>query len=369
MLEVTGLRKSFGTGGARVNAVDGVSLSVRAGALLTMLGPSGCGKTTTLRCIAGLERPEAGRIVIGGRVVADAERGVFVPASERGIGMVFQSYAIWPHMSVFENVAFPLRVARGRRYAEAEIRSAVGTALAMVRLSGTEARRATQLSGGQQQRLAFARGIVRTPSLLLLDEPLSNLDARLRDEMRGELTRLQATLGLTTVYVTHDQAEALALSDEVALFQAGRIVQRGAPADMYRRPASRFVAGFIGAANFIAGTVESGAEESGGAGGVSVRTGHGPMRCMADAAVAPGAAVTLSVRPETIGLSAERPATAANVVAATVASRSFLGEVVEYVVDTGQEELRVRLPPTVEHAPGQEVFATFKAADCLVLTA
>ena len=351
MLEVTGLRKSFGAGGVRVNAVDGVSLSVRAGALLTMLGPSGCGKTTTLRCIAGLERPEAGRIAIGGRVVVDAERGVFVPASERGIGMVFQSYAIWPHMSVFENVAFPLRVARGRRCAEPEIRSAVGAALAMVRLSGTETRRATQLSGGQQQRLAFARGIVRAPSLLLLDEPLSNLDARLRDEMRGELTRLQATLGLTTVYVTHDQAEALALSDEVALFQAGRIVQRGAPADMYRHPASRFAAGFIGAANFIAGTVESGTvEESGGA------------------AVAPGAAVTLSVRPETIGLSAERPATA-NVVPATVASRSFLGEVVEYVVDTGQEELRVRLPPIVEYAPGQSVFATFGAADCLVLTA
>ena len=356
MLEIAGLRKSYD---GRVNAVDGVSLSVRPGALLTMLGPSGCGKTTTLRCIAGLERPEAGRIVIDGRVVVDAERAVFVPASDRGIGMVFQSYAIWPHMSVFENVAFPLRVARGRRMPEAEIGRAVAAALAMVRLDGAADRRATQLSGGQQQRLAFARGIVRTPRLLLLDEPLSNLDARLRDEMREELARLQANLGLTIVYVTHDQAEALALSDEIALFQSGRIVQRGAPADIYRRPATRFVASFIGAANFIEGAAS---------GPHCVETAHGPVRCAADADLATGDAVTLSIRPETIALLDAAPGGHDNALAVQVARRSFLGDVVEYIVMSGETEVRARVAPDVDLRIGQPVFAVFKASDCRVLT-
>ena len=363
MLEITGLRKSFETGGTRVNAIDGVSLSVGAGAFLTMLGPSGCGKTTTLRCIAGLERPDAGRIVIGGRVMVDAERRIFVPASERGIGMVFQSYAIWPHMSVFENVAFPLRVARDRKFSTSEIAELVRGALEMVRLGGYEDRRATQLSGGQQQRLAFARGIVRKPALLLLDEPLSNLDARLRDEMRGELTRLQARLGMTTVYVTHDQAEALALSDEVALFQAGRIVQRGAPAEIYGHPASRFVAEFIGAANFLQGTVGIG-----GVGVLSVATGSGMVRCLAEQPVAAGTA-TLSIRPETIELRAELPDGHDNVLAATITGRSFLGDVVEYVCSVGTEEIRVRVAPHLTFATGQPVFAVFRDTDCLVLTA
>jgi iron(III) transport system ATP-binding protein len=363
MLEITDLRKSFETGGGRLPAIDGVSLSVRAGAFLTMLGPSGCGKTTTLRCIAGLERPEAGRIAMGGKVMVDTARGIFIPASERGIGMVFQSYAIWPHMSVFENVAFPLRVARDRKYGTAEIREAVTRALDMVRLSGAEHRRATQLSGGQQQRLAFARGIVRTPRLLLLDEPLSNLDAKLRDEMRVELKHLQTTLGVTTVYVTHDQAEALALSDEVALFHAGRIVQRAAPAQIYRHPANRFVADFIGAANFLIGTVER-VED----GLFLVRTGYGAVRCICESAVAPGAAVTLSIRPETINLQPAPPATGGNVLRGTLTERNFLGDVLEYVVDLGEQELRVRTPPHLEFAVGQKVFTVFAPSDCLALT-
>lgn len=363
MLEIEGLRKSFGAGAARVNAADGVDLAVGAGTLLTMLGPSGCGKTTTLRCIAGLERPDAGRIVIGGRVMVDTERGVFVPPSERGIGMVFQSYAIWPHMSVFENVAFPLRVARDRRFSEADIRDAVGKALDMVRLGGTQGRHATQLSGGQQQRLAFARGIVRMPSLLLLDEPLSNLDARLRDEMRGELMRMQAALGLTTVYVTHDQAEALALSDEVALFQSGRIVQRGSPAEIYREPVNCFAATFIGAANLLPGTVLEG-----GSGALTVRTGDGMVRCLAPSPVATGAAVTLSIRPETIELRNVGAQATDNTLPAKVASRSFLGDVVEYDVQTSTQGVRVRMPPNIEFSLGQDVFVCFRQADCRVLT-
>ena len=364
MLDIAGLRKAFSSGGGQVQAIDGVDLSVANGALLTMLGPSGCGKTTTLRCIAGLERPDAGRIVIGNRVVVDVARRIFVPAADRNIGMVFQSYAIWPHMSVFENVAFPLRVARDRKYREPEIRAAVARALAMVRLEGLEGRRATQLSGGQQQRLAFARGIVRTPTLLLLDEPLSNLDARLRDEMRVELKRLQTTLNITTIYVTHDQAEALALSDEVALFQAGRIVQQATPAAIYRQPASRFVADFIGAANFIAGTVEK--AESGM---LSVRTGQGSVRCAGAATLSQGAVVTLSVRPETIRLHGSAPAGDANILPGTVTGRSFLGDALEYVIDVGGQDMRVRAAPGTEFDNGQSVFATFAPSDCLALTA
>jgi len=264
MLSIENLHKVFqASGNTEVRAVDGINLSVQPGRLLTLLGPSGCGKTTTLRCLAGLERPDSGRIVIGESPVFDSAKGIFVPPSDRGIGMVFQSYAIWPHMSVFENVAFPLRVARTRKYTSAEIKDKVRQALEMVRLGGFEHRSSTQLSGGQQQRLALARGLVHEPKVLLLDEPLSNLDAKLREQMRFELKHLQRTLRITTVYVTHDQAEALALSDEIAVFNAGRIVQRGSPQDIYSHPASRFVADFIGSANFLAGSVTQEAEPDG----------------------------------------------------------------------------------------------------------
>src|SRR4051812_33982246 len=283
MFAVENLHKTFlAAGQAEVRAIDGVSLNVEAGKLFPLLGPSGCGKTTTLRFLAGLERPDAGRIIIDDKVVFDSEKRIFVPPSERALGMVFQSYAIWPHMTVFENVAFPLRVARDRKYSAAEIRQEVGRVLAMVRLSGYESRASTQLSGGQQQRLAFARGLVRKPTLLLLDEPLSNLDAKLREQMRVELKKLQRTLGVTTVYVTHDQSEALALSDEIAVFSAGRIIQRGTPQEIYRRPASQFVADFVGSANFIHGTVAARSEDA-----TTVDTPHGMIHCSFAAQVQP----------------------------------------------------------------------------------
>src|SRR5260370_36725981 len=279
MLSIENLHKVFqASGNTEVRAVDGINLSVEAGRLLTLLGPSGCGKTTTLRCLAGLERPDAGRIVIGGSTVFDSAKGIFVPASCRGVGMVFQSYAIWPHMSVFENVAFPLRVSRTRRYSAAEIKEKVRTALEMVRLGGFEQRSSTQLSGGQQQRLALAPGLVHDPKVLLLDEPLSNLHAKLREQMRFELKHLQRTLRITTVYVTHDQAEALALSHEIAVFNSGRVVQRGSPQDIYSHPASRFVADFIGSANFLAraGTQEGGPHRP-GSGAAPPRTPRCPL--------------------------------------------------------------------------------------------
>jgi iron(III) transport system ATP-binding protein len=340
MFAIENLHKSFIASGAEVRAVDGVSLAVETGKLITLLGPSGCGKTTTLRCIAGLERPQAGRIVIGNRAMFDSAKNVFVPASDRGIGMVFQSYAIWPHMTVFENVAFPLRVSRGKKYSAAEIRDRVSRMLDMVQLGGLAPRPATQLSGGQQQRLAFARGLVHQPAILLLDEPLSNLDAKLREQMRLELKRLQRSLGITTVYVTHDQSEALALSDEIAVFDHGRIVQRGTPQEIYRQPKNRFVADFVGAANFLPGTA------LGPQGPLTaVETAHGVMRCLFAEPIGAGMKALVTARPEDVALiegSAAAAADGSNVLNGKIVNRVFLGEVVDYVVDLGDREFRVR---------------------------
>ncbi|HEY7296395.1 MAG TPA: ABC transporter ATP-binding protein [Xanthobacteraceae bacterium] len=367
MFAIENLRKSFAApGNITVTAVDGVSLAIETGNLVTLLGPSGCGKTTTLRCLAGLERPEAGKIVIGDKIVFDAAKGVFVPPSDRGIGMVFQSYAIWPHMTVFENVAFPLRVARDRRYSAAEIKDRVRQALETVRMGGFEARPATQLSGGQQQRLAFARGLVREPQILLLDEPLSNLDAKLREQMRVELKRLQTRLGITTVYVTHDQAEALALSDEIAVFSAGRIVQRGTPQEIYRQPKSQFVADFIGSANFLPGTVREGTDAEGSA---AVETPYGLFRCSFARPVATGESVLVSARPEDLALSGEPPPNGVNVLAGKIAHRVFLGEVVDYLVDTGGTEIRVRTKPELDFRIGQAVHVSVAPNKCVGLPA
>jgi iron(III) transport system ATP-binding protein len=364
MFAIENLHKKFtAPGQAEVNAVDGISLTVETGKLLTLLGPSGCGKTTTLRCLAGLERPDSGRIIVDNKVVYDSEKSIFTPPSERALGMVFQSYAIWPHMTVFENVAFPLRVARDRKYTAAEIKQEVGRVLEMVRLNGYENRGSTQLSGGQQQRLAFARGLVRKPNLLLLDEPLSNLDAKLREQMRVELKRLQRTLGVTTVYVTHDQSEALALSDEIAVFNAGRIVQRGSPQEIYRRPKNQFVADFVGSANFLSGTAAGQSD-----GMVTVNTPHGTFRCVFADAVQPGQAVVVTVRPEDLTLYDKPPGDAFNVFAGKVAHRVFLGEVTDYLVDLGDgREIRARAAPEIDFAVGRTVHVGIPPQKCVGL--
>jgi iron(III) transport system ATP-binding protein len=367
MLSVRGLTKIYANRfDAQAGGVRDVSFELPTGTFFTLLGPSGCGKTTTLRCIAGLERPDAGRIAVVDRVLFDGASGVAVPMNHRGIGMVFQSYAIWPHMTVFENIAFPLRVAKDRRYGREEIRSAVELALGTVGLGGYGERPATRLSGGQQQRVALARAIVHRPQLLLLDEPLSNLDAALREEMRVELRRLQQQIGVTTIYVTHDQNEALAMSDRIAVMEHGRIVQMDEPRAIYSRPASGFVASFIGASNLFDG-VCTGTVAAGSIGTVSLGDGS-VMECLFPSAHA-GGAVSVSVRPEAVALVARggAMATGGNVLPGVVTAASFQGGSIRYDVRCGDVVVRVLAPSEPVFAPETALLMTFPARAAVAL--
>lgn len=307
-----------------VYAVKRVDLDVAPGELVTLLGPSGCGKTTTLRMIAGFEMPDEGKIAIGERDVTH------VMANERNVGFVFQSYALFPHLSIFENIAYGLRV---QRQAEAEIARAVGDVLALVGLAGYDKQMPHQLSGGEQQRVALARAIVFRPRVLLFDEPLSNLDAKLRVMMREEIQRLQKTLGITSVYVTHDQEEAMAISDRIAVMNQGEIAQLGSAEDLYHRPNSTFVAGFIGRASLVPGRV---VEMLGGRIALDVL---GRRHDIAAAAMnfAAGDHVRLVLRPESVTLA---PAGAAGI-GGKVESRHFLGEKTEYRVSIGAHSVQV----------------------------
>jgi ABC-type Fe3+/spermidine/putrescine transport system ATPase subunit len=337
VLALTDIRKVFGP----QPAVDRVSLDVRRGEVFTLLGPSGCGKTTTLRLIAGLERPDAGEITLRGRLVASVPRRVFVAPDRRNLGMVFQSYAIWPHMTVFENVAYPLTL---RRLGRAAIRERVTRVLDLVGLAGTEARAATLLSGGQMQRLALCRALVYEPDLLLLDEPFSNLDAKLREQMRVELRLLQRRLGITVLFVTHDQIEALSLSDRIAVMQEGRVEQVGPPQLLYERPASAFVRDFLGTTVILRGRVESV-----GPGGVSV-TMDGALagrtlagRSASAAALVPGAPVHVAIRPEDIAIDGARAD--AGTLPAVIDTLLFVGDRYEARVTFGGEERFALLLP------------------------
>jgi iron(III) transport system ATP-binding protein len=349
-------KQTAGNGQApRVFAVNDVSFKVEPGELFTLLGPSGCGKSTTLRSIAGLEQPDAGVVSVGGNVLfaaGGAQKRVNVPANKRGLGMVFQSYAIWPHMSVFENVAFPLRVRpRRQRPGKREITERVERVLETMELLQYADRHATKLSGGQQQRLALARAIVIEPSLLLLDEPLSNLDAKLRESLRFELKRLQRELGITSIYVTHDQIEALSLSSSIAVMKAGEVVQLGKPRAIYENPQSKFVAEFIGTSNFIDGTV---AARDGDRHVVETRDGR--LTLESGAHVAPGTDVVVSIRPEAVMLTTDHPAGAENVWEGNVTTRAFLGDAVDHVVAVGKHEIRARCLPHISYAPGTTVY-------------
>lgn len=354
MVKVSGLVKKFMGDQklANVQAVNGISFDVPEGKFFTLLGPSGCGKTTTLRCIAGLERPDDGAIFIGERVVSSARDRIFVPPHRRDIGMVFQSYAIWPHMTVFENVSFPLCVGR-RHYSTREIKEKVSRALAVVKLEGLENRPAPKLSGGQQQRLALARALVSEPKVLLLDEPLSNLDAKLREQMRVELRELQRRLGITSVYVTHDQAEALAMSNVIAVMKDGIIMQIGHPRDIYQSPANQFVADFVGSTNLIRGVVcaKSSDLEFG-----EIETAHGRLHCAVPGDLRLGNSTLISVRPENVVLYTDRPANSNNVWQGQVQVVIFLGETYDCQIAVGDQIMRVRLHPTHRVHRGDSVF-------------
>jgi iron(III) transport system ATP-binding protein len=340
--------------GQPVKAAQDVTIEVPEGHFFTLLGPSGCGKTTTLRSIAGLERPKSGEITVSGTVVYSGSRGVFVPPNQRGFGMVFQSYAIWPHMDVFTNTAFPLQVGK-KRYSRAEIDAKVMKVLTAVQLDHLRDREATKLSGGQQQRLALARALVMEPKLLLLDEPLSNLDAKLRELMRFELKRLQRELKITTVYVTHDQSEALALSHQVAVMNQGRIQQIGSPRDIYERPLNQFVADFVGSTNFVEGIVRSKESEDDR---YVIETEIGALSSTSVEPVRVGDKVVLSIRPEDVQLTDEKPADVrTNSWHAMVDQKVFLGEAMDFRITIGTRTLLSRSHPSIRTPIGQPIWA------------
>jgi spermidine/putrescine ABC transporter ATP-binding subunit len=354
-LELLGVRKAYGD----VPALHEISLSVAEGRLLFLLGPSGCGKTTTLRIVAGFIRQDGGQVRIHGQQVDG------VPPERRNLGMVFQNYALFPHLTVFQNVAFGLRM---RKVPADRVAERVRRALHLVRLGGLEERFPRALSGGQQQRVALARAVVIEPELLLLDEPLSNLDLKLREEMRSEIRGLQRTLDITTIFVTHDQDEALSMADEIVVMKDGRIVQVGTPTALYARPASRFVAHFIGESNLEAGKVEALA----GRGLVRVDAGGLPVLASSATPWSPGDAIAIAVRPERIRLSAgaERTADGPN---------AFTGTIEECIFRGASRRYRVRLPHggvwSVDEpalgpaplAPGAAVQVAWRAEDCLAI--
>jgi ABC-type Fe3+/spermidine/putrescine transport system ATPase subunit len=338
--------------------VKGVSFTIPRGQQLSLLGPSGCGKTTTLRCIAGLETPLSGEILIDGETVYSSTRGINVATEKRQLSLMFQSYAIWPHMTVRQNVAYALKV---RRTDRREIDRRVSQVLAMVGMDGYADVKATQLSGGQQQRVALARSYAFPPKALLLDEPLSNLDARLRVQMREDLKRLQRESGITTVYVTHDQEEAMALSDRIIVMRNGVIEQDAPPMEVFERPRTRFVADFIGAANIL-----SAAESADGAlvvGDAHVR--HAPHPD--GPPVAAGAGRTAAIRTVYPQLTRERPADAVNVWPATIARCTLLGDFVEMAVRWPGGELRVKGLPTTIFTEGEEVYLRLPPEKVVVL--
>lgn len=345
----------------KVVAVNHIELDIEKGEMLTLLGPSGCGKTTTLRCIAGLEKPEQGDIVIDGKPMLSEG---FVPPSKRGIGMVFQNYAVWPHMKVFNNIAYGLKL---QKIPKKEIRQKTGDVLELVGLGGLAERYPSQLSGGQQQRVALARALVRNPKVLLLDEPLSNLDAKLREELRFEIKNLVRRMGITAVYVTHDQAEAMVISDRIAVMEAGNVVQLGTAQEIYEKPANKFVADFIGTMNFMPGEILEVLPDQKAA---IVRTEFSPKmicRAPATAGADQGKKVYASIRPEDVEVFAEAPVGKENLFRGTISHKAYLGNFLYLFVHVKETRLRVQVQHYVPQEEGQEIYVAFNPQKCNLL--
>ena len=349
----------------KVVAVNHIDLEVNEGEILTLLGPSGCGKTTTLRCIAGLEVPEDGDIVIDGRPMLSEG---FVHASQRGIGMVFQNYAVWPHMRVFNNVAYGLKL---KKVPRKEIQKRVLEALELVGLGGLGGRYPSQLSGGQQQRVALARALVGNPKVLLLDEPLSNLDAKLREKMRFEIKSLVKRMGITAVYVTHDQAEAMVISDRIAIMDSGDLVQLGTAQDIYKKPANKFVADFIGTMNFMSGEiVEAPLDAPPVSGAVCVRTEFSEnVWCKADGVTqaTPGEKVFVSIRPEDVEVFPQPPQARENLFKGTIAHKAYLGNFLYFFIKIKDTTIQAQVPHDLPQEEGQEIHLFFDPQKCIIL--
>jgi ABC-type Fe3+/spermidine/putrescine transport system ATPase subunit len=357
-IEIQNLFKRF----KDVVAINRIQLEIEKGEMLTLLGPSGCGKTTTLRCIAGLEKPEEGDIIIDGQPMLSQG---FVPPAKRGIGMVFQNYAVWPHMKVFSNIVYGLKL---QKIPKPKIREQAQQVLELVGLAGLESRYPAQLSGGQQQRVALARALVTNPKVLLLDEPLSNLDAKLREELRFEIKSLVQRMGITAVYVTHDQAEAMVISDRIAVMDAGNVVQIGNPQDIYKRPANRFVADFIGTMNFMPGEVVEVLDDQNT---VAVKTEFSEkMICTtSDGAVGtPGTKVYASIRPEDVEVFTERPQAAENVVKGKIVHKAYLGNFLFFFISANNTMIRVQVAYHLPREEGQEIYLFLDPKKCMILS-
>jgi iron(III) transport system ATP-binding protein len=345
--------KSYG----KVKAVDNLSLEVQEGELLTLLGPSGCGKTTVLRCVSGFVRPDDGQIYLGDRKITE------IPTEKRRIGLVFQNYALWPHMTVFDNLAFGLQI---KRLTKNVIKHKVEGSLDLVQLGGLEDRFPRQLSGGQQQRVALARALVLEPDILLLDEPLSNLDALLREQMRFEIAQIHKQAGITTIYVTHDQTEAMVISDRIAVMEKGRIMQLGTPLEIYSKPANKFVAGFMGTTNFLHGKVAKIDKEY-----AVVTTEDGLAITGRGQNIEKGAEVDVAIRPESIKfLSPEEArdhANESNVFEVEVARASYVGELIDYQLKIKSHLIRAKGEVRVAHEVGVRIYIKLDADQLAVL--
>jgi len=352
-IQLEDIVKRFGT----LEAVSHVSLDIRDGELFTLLGPSGCGKTTILRLIGGFHRGDQGRIIFGDKDMTGK------PPYERNIGMVFQNYALWPHMRIFENIAYGLKL---KKFSAGEVREKVAHTLGLVNLRGLEKRYPGELSGGQQQRVALARALVLNPDVLLLDEPLSNLDAKIRIQVRAEIRKLQKDLGITTIYVTHDQEEALTLSDRIAVLSQGKLQQLGSPSELYEKPYNPFVADFIGINNLIPGKVKT-ATDSGSR--LVVDSAAGPIACAGDGRLKPGADCMVCIRPETAELSLSPTfAVGFSSIAGTISFPSYIGNTIRYDVDAAGITFKVDIQNPRDHQllpVGTKVFIRFPATSSL----
>jgi iron(III) transport system ATP-binding protein len=359
-IRIRSLSKDYFSEGKRIKALSDVDLTIPANRIFTLLGPSGCGKTTLLRSIVGLETPDSGEIAIGDEIVFSKEKNIFIAPEKRGLGMVFQTYAIWPHMNVFDNVAYPLQA---RKEPREEIRRKVVKTLRLVQLEGFENRPATHLSGGQQQRVALARALVAEPKVILFDEPLSNLDAKLREETRKELRRFLGELKITAVYVTHDRIEALSLSDAIAVMRDGRILDIGSPKEIYLDSDQRFVADFIGRANLIEGRVASLEGPF-----AIIDSAMGAIACPKRSGLVPGSEVSVCVRPESIRVPAAHGEQNHNVFRGSVESLVFVGDAYEGEIRIADIRVITRIESTAGIREGDTVTLQFDPVHCTVLS-